>query len=120
MMNKATGYEAINALTHLRMGDNGVVITEHNAGIDVDNAGRGYDRERVIDQETLYWVTMLYVAKVPKIPGGWTVDDLFVAEYDVEHIGATDTKLRWFHINEDMFDSESRGTHFEFTYPEGK
>lgn len=110
---KAYGKEAIRIMTDYMLGDD-AVITEHDAGIDVDNAGRRYDHERETDFEHVLWSATSYL--VSELPDYYTLDDLFTVEYEPIRNGCTDTRVHWFHIHEDIFDSESLGTHFEFWY----
>lgn len=115
------GLEAIGYLTSFTLGErdaNGIaaLIVEHDAGIDIDNGARGYDHETDTDYAHVMWQTLLYMSS--GLPNGYTFDDLFSIDVDMMHWGATDSRVRWFHINEDIFDGESRGTHFQFFYRE--
>lgn len=114
--NTVRGFEALSYLTSVMLADKARII-EHNAGIDIDNGARPYDHERVTDAEHLFWITTMYAAGMGNMPSGYTPDDLFSLEYVVERTGNTDTKTLWFHVHEDIYDGESRGTHFEFLYP---
>ncbi|UJD21188.1 hypothetical protein SEA_SORORFAGO_91 [Mycobacterium phage SororFago] len=113
---KVTGYDAIDMLVSNKLGQD-FEVTEHNCGIDIDNGGRGYDRENATDYEDVMWQVLLY-SDLRKLKGtGCTVDDLFTARVVIgERNGATDVRVLTFSIHEDIFDSESRGTHFEFFY----
>lgn len=113
---KATGREALDILTSYQLGDPAATITEHDAYFDVDGPRAGYavDRESETAYTNVLWQTVLYTAQ--NLPDGYTLDDLFSVDYLTERNGSTDTKVLWFHIHEDIFDGESRGTHFEFSY----
>ncbi|KRD08591.1 hypothetical protein ASE48_08485 [Mycobacterium sp. Root265] len=112
-----TGYDAIDALAYYRLGKDAEVIREHDCGIDIDNAARFYDRERETDIEQVMWQTLLY-SDLRKLEGtGYTIEDLFTAKViQGPQFGNTDSQLVEFSIHEDIFDGESRGTHFEFYY----
>lgn len=114
--NKVTGFEALSYVTSVMLAEESRII-EHNAGIDIDNGARGYDHERVTDFEHLFWLITMYAAGLGNMPSGYTADDLFSLEYVTERSGGTDVKALWFHIHEDIYDGESRGTHFQFLYP---
>ena len=113
--NVVHGFEALSVLSNIGIAGD-VKIIEHNAGIDIDNAGRGYDHEREVDVERMYFVALLYVGGAGKMPDGYTINDLFTAEWVDELVGNTTTKLLWFHVNEDIYDGESRGTHYKILY----
>lgn len=112
------GWDALDALVSVALGERDRRIVQHSTGIDIDNASQPYDHENVEDYEHVLWSAMQYVTSIPTLKDGYTVDDLFSAEViQGETFGNTDTKVLWFSINEDIFDSESRGTHFQFFYP---
>lgn len=113
---KASGFEALAILADNKLGDDPAGIIQHNAAIDIDNGGRRFDRQRHMDYAHTLWEVLLYVAEVPKMGQGWTIDDLFSVEYVAERNGCTTSRVTWFHINTDILDSESRGIHFEFSY----
>ncbi|QFG04570.1 hypothetical protein SEA_JEEVES_95 [Mycobacterium phage Jeeves] len=112
-----TGYDAIDALVSNSLGED-FEVTEHKCGIDIDNAARAYDREASTDYEHVMWVVLLY-SDLRKLEGtGATVEDLFTAKVvQGERNGCTDSRVLTFSIHEDIFDCESRGTHYEFFYP---
>lgn len=122
MSKQVTGTEAISYLVSHTFHEERARIEETRAFIDVDDAGRMKERESSSDYRDLMWTVLNYHPNNRALKYlGYTVEEaiegLYTADLIEIEIGSRTVEvIKWFHINTDLYDSESRGSHFEFTW----
>jgi len=122
MSKTVSGSEAISYLVSHTFYEEKATIEETRAFIDVDDAGRYKERESDSDYRDLMWTVMNYFPSERSLKyTGYTVaeaiEGLYTAEIEEIEIGSRTVEvIKWFHINTDLYDSESRGSHFRFVW----
>jgi hypothetical protein len=119
---KVTGTEAISYLVSHTFNEELASIEETDGYIDVDDAGRNKFRQYETDYRTLLWTVLNYHPDKRSLKGtGYTVeeaiDGLFEAGIEEREVrGRTMPVVAWFAIHTGIYDSESLGLHYEFTW----
>lgn len=121
-MKTVTGTDAISYLVSHTFHKEHARIEETRAFIDVDDAGRFKQSESNSDYTDLLWTVLNYHPDERSLKyTGYTVaegiDAVFSAELEEREIGnRTVEVIKWFRIHTDVYDCESRGSHFEFIW----
>lgn len=122
MSRTVEGPEAISYLVSHTFYRELATITERRGYIDVDNAGRYGESEQDSDYMDLLWTVLNYHPTKNSLKGlgytiGEAIEGLYSAEIGEIEIGnRTAEAIMSFTIHTDLYDSESRGSHFEFTW----
>lgn len=118
MGNTVKGTEAIGYLTSHTFNEDKATIVETQAGIDVDNAGRRYASQYATDYRSVMWDVLNYMPTESSLRGtGLTIEQAIEGLYEVGLVdGDRGPRIAWFAIHTGLYDSESLGIHYEFTW----
>ena len=122
MSKTVTGTEAISKLVSHTFYKELARITETRAFIDVDDAGRMKEWDSDSDYVDLMWTVLNYHPNKHDLRHtGYSfeeaIDLLYSAGIEEREInGRTQETITWFFIRTSIYDSESLGQHYEFTY----